>query len=661
MGHSRNAPEPWLQSSLIVAWVAEQGESVDRKADLHARFGRQIDLEQRRQLGLWKSLPSEDFLSGPEKHEAVELFGDSPIGLWTGHPSVMELIDDLASGAEDEFTRTKIQALRVMAGYSASLIAGSALGAQAQRTFTRLPDGQQAVVVNIGPGAEACSDALHMASAGLLTALSTVAEKYAPDLKEDVRRCEAFLWRAWKDPQELLGLRDDDPCPCDEPGTLWGECHKWTEELGAVQYVPLTDVDVVNFIPYDPSKHKPLDISIRGTAPEDIPKGPVILTFTLKLPFTLGLEDIGEHVIALPDDWADPDDVANFGKTPIVRFRLHNQATDGMALWPIHAPDALQAFYGNSDHLPSIEDFAPIPDSYEQWVTIETPSGRLASESPDDTAYAFHRGLEVLNTFLTVLELAESDRRISRVSTHEIGAVVFRGALTREGNWIRLGDLVMHIDSYPFPLRPESYDALKRQMDSALQSLQGGRPFVMATLWYGRALRAFHLRGDYPDCVVNAQTAAESMMYDLLRGLFIDLGKPSKEIAAKVKPELPFKSLLTKEIPPRLGGDWNLYGSSPIGRYWNALYLLRNRVAHAGYSPNSVETELALEAYLNVREYINELLWKRNSMYPRTLLAKVGENGLVRRGWMSVKVQERCAIFKAEPRPFYWPKDLAGW
>ena len=111
-----------LQSSLIVAWATEQGESVDRRADLHARYGSQVDLEERRALGLWKSLPKEDYLSEPEKHDAASLFGDSPVGLWTGHASIIELIDDLTSQAEDEFMRTKIQSLKVMATHAANLI-----------------------------------------------------------------------------------------------------------------------------------------------------------------------------------------------------------------------------------------------------------------------------------------------------------------------------------------------------------------------------------------------------------------------------------------------------------------------------------------------------------------------------------------------------------
>ena len=89
----------------------------------------------------------------------------------------------------------------------------------------------------------------------------------------------------------------------------------------------------------------------------------------------------------------------------------------------------------------------------------------------------------MLNSFLTVLELAESDRRITKVSTHEIGPVVFRGALTQDGKWVRLGDLLMHIDSYPIPIKPQAADAMERQIQSAIDSIQGDRPFILANLW----------------------------------------------------------------------------------------------------------------------------------------------------------------------------------
>jgi hypothetical protein len=218
----------------------------------------------------------------------------------------------------------------------------------------------------------------------------------------------------------------------------------------------------------------------------------------------------------------------------------------------------------------------------------------------------------------------------------------------------------MHIESFPFPAMPQAHEDMKRQLDSNLHALRMGRKFLTAALWFGRAKRAYDLRGDNADCVVNAQTAAESMMYDLLYMLLVDEGKPSVEIDQIVSLDKPFKTLMTKDLPSRLGGDWSLEGKGPVGTYWRSLYLLRNRVTHAGYSPTNGETSQAIEAYYGIREFVNQRLWRQNGKYPRTLLTKVGENGLVRRNWMSNGMRKRCAEFRAEPRPFYWPSDVAG-
>jgi hypothetical protein len=46
-------------------------------------------------------------------------------------------------------------------------------------------------------------------------------------------------------------------------------------------------------------------------------------------------------------------------------------------------------------------------------------------------------------------------------------------------------------------------------------------------------------------------------------------------------------SLLNREIPKRLGGNWDRTSLTRVlGRYWRHLYTLRNRVVHAGYVPS---------------------------------------------------------------------------
>jgi hypothetical protein len=204
------------------------------------------------------------------------------------------------------------------------------------------------------------------------------------------------------------------------------------------------------------------------------------------------------------------------------------------------------------------------------------------------------------------------------------------------------------------------FKAIESQFEGAFRDLTVGRPFIIANLWHGRAMRALSLRGDTADGVVNLQTAAENTAYDLLGSLLVDEGATSTEIEGQLGTEQAYRSLMTHQFSGRLGGNWDLTASDPVGTYWSKLYLLRNRVVHAGYTPSVHEAEEAHLAFVAFREFLSQRLWERRKIYPRTLLAKVGTNGLARRGWMTAKMRLLCEQLNSEPYPFYWPRDLAN-
>jgi hypothetical protein len=487
-------------------------------------------------------------------------------------------------------------------------------------------------------------------------------DSYFGDLADDVRSAEGFLWRAWRDASVLERLSDDDPCPCDQPNARWGTCHKWTGALGTAEYVPFTDRDLVHFTPYDPNKARPpVDVDeLLARQPTDFPVGPHIQTFTFTLPFTLGLEDAVGHTMTVADDWADPDDAGHFGRTPTVRIRLHNEEVNTRNLWLGDPTRALQRLYGERADVPPEVVTPDLGTSYEQWVSLETPGARLKSDRVTDPAFAFHRSLTALEAFLRAMDLAVSDPRVTTVTTHDLGPVVFRGAITKDGRWHRLGNLLMHPDAFPFALPVVPFDSIRAQFLRSFNDLQHGRPFLLASLWHGRALRAFRFRGDTADCVVSLQTAVESMMYDLFRSLLVDEGRTGAEIGSELGRDVVFKSLVTRDVATRLGGDWHLTGNGTVATYWASLYTIRNRVVHTGYTPDVRQAEDAMQAYLDIREFVSTRLWARWPKYPRTLVAKVGVNGLERRGWMTKRVRDAYAQLAAEPNPFYWPDDAAG-
>ena len=124
---------------------------------------------------------------------------------------------------------------------------------------------------------------------------------------------------------------------------------------------------------------------------------------------------------------------------------------------------------------------------------------------------------------------------------------------------------------------------------------------------------------------------------------------------------MPYKSMLIRELADRLGGSWDLTRTeSPIGQYWSDLYELRNRIIHAGYEPHDGDAERAERAYVAFDQFIEERLHANWTTFSRTLLAKVGRQDLVDRGWATRRMREFFAQVDAEEFPYFLPKDIAS-
>lgn len=192
------------------------------------------------------------------------------------------------------------------------------------------------------------------------------------------------------------------------------------------------------------------------------PDGFVWYTFTFRLPYTLGLEFPNEdswHALTLASRgegsvWRDPAADEHFGSEPVIRMKFVAHPVEGFDIWPEHGDAVLQALYG-SKLLPKGATwplYGADGSSYEQWVSLETPGSRLVWEDLDDKAYALHRALSALNSFLTAEIIAFGETNVHLITTHDIGAVMLRGAYDASGVWVSLGMMMMHPDVLPASL-----------------------------------------------------------------------------------------------------------------------------------------------------------------------------------------------------------------
>jgi hypothetical protein len=239
---------------------------------------------------------------------------------------------------------------------------------------------------------------------------------------------------------------------------------------------------------------------------------------------------------------------------------------------------------------------------------------------------------------------------------------VLLGAYTvsEDKQWHYLGPMIMHPEA--FPIDPSSSDpSVNADNLAGIYSQLDWHPYLRSADWLRRAEYARQYSGDNADVVLSLQISMTSMLYRTWAMLLIDQGKQYADVASALNSGVRLRRLIVSVLPSLLGGRWDVHAvDTAVGRYWKRLYLLHEEILHNGHQPSWPEAEGAYQAYIEMRDFINLRLWERHKSYPRTLLAKVGEAGLIRRGWDSRWMREFMERIRAEPGYFYLARDLTG-
>jgi hypothetical protein len=212
------------------------------------------------------------------------------------------------------------------------------------------------------------------------------------------------------------------------------------------------------------------------------------------------------------------------------------------------------------------------------------------------------------------------------ISARELRPIVLIGRLDLDGHWHLVGPMLMHPDAKDRSLssRPEAEHVDADALNRAMASVLNNEPFVRSRQWRARAERRKY-EGDAADAVVSFQIAAETLAYELWVLLLADEGLAATEIQERRDADVPYKSLLTRELAQRLGGQWDLSSErAPVGRYWSRLYRLRNRIVHAGYLPHDGDAEQAEEAFIGFDDFLNSRLRTKAANFPNAARAKLG-------------------------------------
>lgn len=405
--------------------------------------------------------------------------------------------------------------------------------------------------------------------------------------------------------------------------------------------------------------------AVESPNPNDIREmvdGPFVVTLTAHLPFLLGIPDHLGHTMFLHMSYVDPADTARYGENVAINIRVFTITTRGLPLWSPGTHEALKRFYGfELEGDPNARYGEESLTAHEQWVTLETPCAPAGDEDPAvDPAFAFHRCLHAFNAFLRGVLTATKDIRIRPVTTRDFRPVVVVGAIPRDRKWRLLTTMLMH-EGITDPLPLGGQPITQEELNGGIHAVLTDQPYLTTILWRTRAQRALRQTGDAADAIISFQIAAESLLFDTYRMLLIDEGLSAVELQSELDREAPFKSLVVTMLPAKLGGQWDITRErTAIGEFWRDLYLVRNSIIHRGFHPHGGHAEAAQTAYWKLRDHVEERLVARCSRYPRAVFARLGKEGLERRGAFTNRMKRFWEMAEKEPSPWYWPYDRAG-
>lgn len=380
---------------------------------------------------------------------------------------------------------------------------------------------------------------------------------------------------------------------------------------------------------------------------------PRIVVFAIRLPFHLAVEDGSVFALRRSIDSDEP---------PWVQLTVYRASIPlrESALSPYDT--GLATLLGEVEHDPSGGA------SVQTWVFAETLNVLFADEGirPGDVDEAlvattlFERSLAAVN------QLGAAERLLighpwSRFLTKEaLDPKIQYFEAGEDGELVPRGSMILHERPYNPVVRVDDPDLGRKVADAIgrrLASDASARPHPLVT---GRELErqagAYRLSGDYTAAVIALQTAAESFLRGVHQLALVDAGRTGAEVDAGSS--LPFVTVLKKELPPLLGGDWSSLGS-PVTTYLSDLYEIRNRITHAGRTPKWQQMQPAFDAYEALVAFIEKQVRNRSRRLSRTLAAlwepwAGGHLALPRSA--ETRVQELLR----EPALYWLPADEAG-
>ncbi len=191
-----------------------------------------------------------------------------------------------------------------------------------------------------------------------------------------------------------------------------------------------------------------------------------------------------------------------------------------------------------------------------------------------------------------------------------------------------------------------------------LSEIRRGNPVHIWRERFLEARRAHELLGEYAQAVILANTSSEVLLDVILAMLMWEEGVPAEQ-AAQAYDEGKLLRRITRELAPRLKGNWSTAQAGAVSEWFERTYSLRHRVVHSGYMPSHAQAEQSLSSSAELQRFVMDRVADRRTAYPRSALMTIGEDGLRNRQMWSGQI--RSFAEQVAPQEENWADSYAAY
>lgn len=261
----------------------------------------------------------------------------------------------------------------------------------------------------------------------------------------------------------------------------------------------------------------------------------------------------------------------------------------------------------------------------ELTYVIEDEYDTVLEEKEEYLNISFERLIEEVNLLIAAYQVSQKDSDVHYVTKDMLETMIPSRIIKNEDWQTDEGYFRLHMN-IEYNKDKIGNDEMEEIIRTNVLMLSGVNPFAYFETLTLTAKRYFN-NGFYQEAVIYAQISVETLIRTLYREFLIHEEVNEDKIETLME-KTSFMSMIKSELPPRVGGNWDLNKESSKPNLWYEFtYKLRNRIIHSGYMPSFKEADEAVYNAIEFKLWVVKQVRSKKKKYP-----KISEYFIVRKG-----------------------------